>query len=374
MARYPIDVRLATRSNRLLHVVVVSYRLGGADGVSTEASKWVKAFRSLGHKVTTLAGEGAGAGGEGVDIVEPGLAAGAYLTGRAAPPPDQELIRAVIEAADVTVVENLCSLPLNPAAAEAVASALSARPAIFRHHDLPWQRAAFAGSPPPPQDPAWCHVVINEASRRQLAYFGVEAVKLYNRFDCDPPPGDREATRQALGARPGEPLVVQPTRALARKGVGAAIGLAERLGAMYWLLGEAEEGYGTELAELVRKARVPVRRGRLPGLVEASSGMEHAYAAADLVAFPSAQEGFGNPPVEASVHKKPVAVGPYEVAKELTALGFRWLNASEPEEVARFLAHPDEELLEHNREVARRHLNLADLPAELEGLLGRLGF
>jgi glycosyltransferase involved in cell wall biosynthesis len=364
MARYPRDVCPAIGSSRLLHVVVVSYRLGGADGVSTEVSKWAQAFRSLGHQVTTLAGEGT------ADIVEPGLAAGAYLTGRLAPAPDHELVRAVLEAADVTVVENLCSLPLNRAASAAVATALAGRPAIFRHHDLPWQRPAFADCPPPPQDPAWRHVIINEASRRELARRGVAAVKLYNRFDCDPPPGRREAAREALGARPGEPVVVQPTRAVPRKGVGAAIALAEQLGAIYWLTGEAEEGYAPELAELVRRARAPVRRGPLPGLVDASSGIEHAYAAADLVAFPSRQEGFGNPPVEASIHRKPVAIGPYPVARELMALGFRWLDASEPEEVARFLAHPDEELLEHNREVARRHLNLADLPAELESLLG----
>ena len=56
-------------------MAVVSYRLGGADGVSTEAAKWINAFRYLGCSVTTVAGDG------DADWLEPGLAAGPSLTG-----------------------------------------------------------------------------------------------------------------------------------------------------------------------------------------------------------------------------------------------------------------------------------------------------
>jgi len=37
------------------HLVVVSFRLGGTDGVSIEAAKWQRAFETLGHVVTTVA-------------------------------------------------------------------------------------------------------------------------------------------------------------------------------------------------------------------------------------------------------------------------------------------------------------------------------
>ena len=357
----------ASSTTGIPRVVVVSYRLGGADGVSAEAGKWIAAFRDLGCSVTTLAGEGR------ADVIDPGLAAGSYLTGKVPPLPDEGSLRTIVASADLVVVENLCSLPLNPAASAAVARALSGRPALLRHHDLPWQRQAFIGSPPPPDDPAWCHVVVNDRSRRELGARGTHAVTVPNMFDPHPPPGDRDATRSALGIGASELLVVQPTRAIARKGIPGGIALAEALGASYWLVGPAEEGYGPTATNLLANASVPVRWGLVPGLMSASRGIEHAYTAADVVAFPSTIEGFGNPPLEAALHRRPVAVGAYQVASELRAMGFRWLDAGQPDEVAAWLAHPEEALLRHNESLVRRHFNLQDLPARLAALMARVG-
>ena len=52
-------------------VAIVSFRLGGSDGVSVEAAKWAGAFGSLGLAVVTVAGSGP------ADHLLPGLAIGA---------------------------------------------------------------------------------------------------------------------------------------------------------------------------------------------------------------------------------------------------------------------------------------------------------
>jgi glycosyltransferase involved in cell wall biosynthesis len=245
------------------------------------------------------------------------------------------------------------------------ATVCAGRPALLHHHDLPWQRPHLAHLPPPPDDHAWSHVTINELSRRELAQHGLTATRLYNSFEADPVPGDREATRQALGLTPGTRLLLQPTRALARKNVGAALSLASLVGGTYWLLGPAEDGYGPELERLVAGASCPVLL-ESPG---APISVADAYAACDAVLLPSTWEGFGNPAVESATHRRPLAIGPYPVAAELAAFGFHWFRGDDPAPLADWLEHPDPELLEHNHTVAATHLNLADLPARLEQIL-----
>ncbi|MGQ0520917.1 MAG: hypothetical protein ACT4PX_07195 [Actinomycetota bacterium] len=338
---------------------IVSFRLGGPDGVSVEAAKWGWALGQLGFDVRTVAGGGT------AGVVLPGLGIDA------AEPPSAGEVAEALAGAGLVVVENLCSLPLNPAAATVVADVLRGRRAVLRHHDLPWQRERFAGFPPPPDDPAWAHVTINDLSREQLAGHGIEARTIRNAFDPEPPAGRREQTRAALGVGGGRRLVLQPTRALARKGVPAALALAEALDAAYWLLGPAEEGFGPEVDRLAAAARVPVLRGfpDLPGATVAD-----AYAACDAVVFPSSWEGFGNPVVESALHRRPLAVAPYPVAAELRAFGFTWFPADDPAPLDAWLRRPDPALLDRNQAVARRHFALPDLPGRIRDLLDQAGW
>jgi glycosyltransferase involved in cell wall biosynthesis len=329
---------------------VVSYRLGGIDGVSVEAAKWVWALRQLGHEVTTVAGAGQ------ADALVAGLDAWPRET------LDQPMLAQALAGQDLVVVENVCSLPLNRRASEALANLLRGRRAVLHHHDLPWQRPGWAGTVP--DDEQWLHVTVNELSRRQLADRDIRAVRLYNCFDAEEEPGDRLATRAALGVAADEIVLLQPTRAIARKNLPAALEVASGAGATLWITGPTEEGYQPELDALLGKAQERVIHRPAP------LGMAGAYAAADGVILPSWWEGFGNPAVEGSIHRRPVMVGPYPVADELRDLGFRWFSLSEPERFVPRLRVPQPAELDHNRRVAAQHLSLQDLPARLSALLG----
>jgi mannosylglucosylglycerate synthase len=339
-------------------VAIVSFRLGGPDGVSVVAEHWGRALRRLGLTVGTVAGAGR------ADRLLPDLAMdatpGPGLAGRLAE---------ALAGADLVVVENLCSLPRNRAAAAALAAYLAGRPAILHHHDLPWQREEFGDLPGwPPDDPAWAHVTINERSRRELADRGVAATCVYGGFP-EPGPGRRELARRRLGVAPGRRLLLQPTRAIARKNVPAGLAMAEALEADYWLTGPDEDGYGPELERLLAAATCQVHRRVPEGLT-----MDDAYAACDAVVFPSIWEGFGAPLIEASLHRRALAVGDYPVAAELAAFGFRWFPADDPIPLKAFLDRPDPALLDHNHDLAVGHFSLDALCAQLAAVARDAGW
>lgn len=259
--------------------------------------------------------------------------------------------------ADVTVVENLLSLPMDPEAGDRVARALRGRPAILRHHDLPWQRPQWRDRSVP-DDPAWAHVVINSLSATELRHRqGIEAHVLRNRFPLE---GWRPAT-----VHEGR-VLLHPVRAIPRKDVPAALRLAEELGATYWLTGPAEDGYDAELGRLLAGARCEVRRRPVATPAE-------AYAGADAVAFPSTLEGFGNPAIESALARRPLAVRRYPVlVADLEPLGFRWFAHDDAVGLRRFLDEPDTDLLDHNERLARTHFGLGRLPGELAAVLERV--
>jgi glycosyltransferase involved in cell wall biosynthesis len=339
-------------------VALVSFRLGGPDGVSVVAEHWAEALRRLGLRVRTVAGAGR------ADRLLPELAMdatpGPGLAGRLA---------GALAGVDLVVVENLCSLPRNQGATAALAALLAGRPAILHHHDLPWQRPEFGELPGwPPDDPAWRHVTINERSRRELAERGLAATTVYGGFPL-PGPGRRRLARERLGVADGRWLLLQPTRAIARKNIPAGLAMAEALGADYWLTGPDEDGYGPELGRLLAAAACRVHR-RVPEDLT----MDDAYGACDAVVFPSTWEGFGAPLIEASLHRRPLAVGDYPVAAELAAFGFCWFPADDPAPLAAFLDRPDPALLEANRTVALRHFSMEALTTQLAALLRDLGW
>jgi glycosyltransferase involved in cell wall biosynthesis len=227
----------------------------------------------------------------------------------------------------------------------------------------------------PPDSRTTLHVVINERSRAGLLDRGVDAhrvVHVPNCFDPDPDAdavGERDATRHAMGFGPHDLVVLQPTRAIPRKNVPGALRFVEELQHLlpdrrlrYWLTGPAEDGYAPELHALLAGASVPVTVGRVDRAAD-------AYAAADLVLFPSTWEGFGNPLVEAAIARRAVVAGPYPVRDDLAALGLWFLSLGDPSAAATWLRAPDRARLDANVACVRRHLSLASLPGRLRDAL-----
>jgi len=349
---------------------LLSFRLGGTDGVSVEADKWERALRALGFSGRRVAGELGD--GRDDDTRLPWLAITADPHAA-----DPDALARVLAGADLVVVENLCSLPLNLGASRAAARAVARHPGrvVFHHHDLPWQRPDLPGVLDfPPALPGALHITINERSRTELAERGIPAVTLHNRFDFDAPTGDRDATRQRFGFAPSDLVLLQPTRGIPRKNIAAGLDFATALAPLvpgralrYWRTGTVEDGYADELRRLEAAAAVELRHGR-------TDRTSDAYAAADVVVFPSTWEGFGNPVIESIVARRPLVVGHYPVLDEITACGLRFFALDAPGVLADWLRAPDPAILEENRRRARARYDLADLPRELDAVFRSHGW
>ncbi len=352
--------------------VQLSYRLGGADGVAVEARKWEWALRELGFTVRRVAGELDDAGRDD-DLALPFLAIDPPDGTMAAP--DQ--LREALAGTDLVIVENLCSLPINPDASGLAATVLEQHDGrvVFHHHDLPWQRA---GLPTPPNVPPHransLHVTINDHSRVQLENRGFDAVTLRNAFDLDPERGDRDRTRAEFGFAPTDVVLLQPTRAIPRKNIPGAIAFAEELARRepdrdlkLWITGPAEDGYDDVFARLVAESGVPVTVGR-------ATSASDAYAAADLILFPSTWEGFGNPVIESIAHRRAIAVGNYPVLDELRGFGVHLLSIDDVDGVSAWLRAPDPAVLEANVERVRPHCSLPDLPRRIGDVFATTGW
>lgn len=350
--------------------VFVSYRLGGSDGVAVEAAKWEWALHELGFRVRRVAGE--------FDNFRPDDVWLPFLAIDPAPGAESNpgALGAALDGADLVVVENLCSLPLNLNAASITRDVLAHHNGrvCFHHHDFAWERPHLQHRDGfPPHRANSLHVTISEYARTALTARGIEAVCIRNSFDFDAVPGDRTETRAELGYADNDVVLVQPTRAIPRKNVGGGLQFARELATRnperairYWITGPAEDGYDAEFDALIDNAAVPVHVGRAPRAVD-------AYAAADLVVFPSTWEGFGNPVVEAVIARRMTALGSYPVLAELTA-GLSCLSVDRPDDATTWLRAPDAGVLEHNYTAARARFSIEHLPDRLAVALSQVGW
>jgi glycosyltransferase involved in cell wall biosynthesis len=359
---------------------VLSFRLGGTDGVSIVADTWIDALLRGGFEIRTVAGAGP------VDVLIPDLAIGRWPDGAAGlhgtgAATDAEIDRlsaelvSALKDVDLVVVENLGSIPMNLPASVAVARAREGLPTIWHHHDPAWQRDRYADVtelPPREQTESgqWRHVTINELTRQEFLERGFPATTIRNGFDVHADQGNRDDERARHNFSDDELVMVHPVRAIERKNIPLALEIAQQVSATYWLTGPAEEGYEATLNALLTGAR----SNGINVVHEPSSSVADMYAASDVVVFPSTWEGFGNPPIDAAIHRRPAIVSHYPVAEELRSLGFTWFDPENLDSFRAWSADPDLSLLDHNREVVESTLSLEIMQAALTDLLNEAGW
>jgi len=394
-----------------------STRFAGTDGVSFEAGKWARIFAETGAKCHWFAGQletppetshlAPEAFFNHPEVLE--IQAGLFgVTERSAEIARRieamaERLKSELQgfiarfAIDLLVVENALAIPMHIPLGLAIAAVIeSARiPTIAHHHDFAWERERFAVNAAadyldaafPPRLPGVAHVVINSMQRDALAArFGIEAAVVPNvlDFDAPPPKPDEYALgfRADIGLAGNETLVLQPTRIIARKGIGHSVELVRRLADRNAVLvlshpaGDEGLDYLREIESRIRDAGIRAiflsgRIGRTRGTTPDGRRiytLADIYPQADLVTYPSSWEGFGNALLEAVYFGRPVLANAYPVYRsDIAPCGLHVVEMDGEvtdavvAEVRRVLDNPSlqAEWARENFAVGRRHFSMA---------------
>lgn len=397
---------------------MVSTRFAGLDGVTLEARKIAEALGRDGHTFAWFAGEldpsfspgmhvpsaffdtpenlDLQAAIFGTEAVE--LAVSARLAAMVAEL-TEALLRFVAEhGVDVLVVENALAIPMQLPLGLAITqvAAITGIPTIGHHHDFSWERVHYARCALPgildlafPPTLAGVHHVVINLDARDALYdrTGTEAIVLPNVMDFETGPvraGRAEAYRRAAGLEDDDVVLLQPTRVIPRKGIELTIELAHRLAdprirVLVSHADDLDEAYWAKLRRLAEERDVDLR------LVPAVPGdlgdprLADAYAAADLVCYPSLWEGFGNALLEAFFYRRPVFVNRYPVyVRDIAPTGVECIEIDGRVDddavarVARWLEDPEgaAAAVERNYEVGRRHFSYEIVRRRLGPLLG----
>jgi glycosyltransferase involved in cell wall biosynthesis len=410
-----------------MNIGFISTRLAGTDGVSLETAKLAAVLEKMEHKSFYCAGE-LDAGSPGllapemhfVDPVAVALGERAFNRGDAE---SAEVLSEIGERAqqlkepirqfisqfsiDYLVVQNVFAIPMQLPLAQAITEVLveTGLPALTHNHDYYWERERFANSAIPefldtyfpPDLPNLKHACINSQAQRDLqARRGIDSILIPNVFDfATPAPGidDYNADfRQAIGLSDDDWLILQPTRVIPRKGIELAIEILARindpraklvithhagdegLDYLHKLQKQAEES-NVDLryvAEQVDDARRMTDNGRK------LYSLWDTYPHADLVAYPSLYEGFGNALIETIYFRKPAFVNRYSVyADDIGPLGFQFveLDGVVTDEVVTAvhhqLLHPEQNqaIVEHNYRLGQKHFSYQTLEHLLRQVL-----
>jgi glycosyltransferase involved in cell wall biosynthesis len=253
---------------------------------------------------------------------------------------------------DLIIAENCLSIPMNLPLGLALTELIAETgiPTIAHHHDFYWERPRFYVNAVadilqmafPPSLHSIQHVVINTQADRELSYrTGLSPVVIPNVLDFrKAPPGINHYNadvREAFGLEVDDFFIMQPTRVVARKGIEHTVEVVSRLknpkAKLVIAHSTTDEGdaYEKRIKSYAEHLNVPLimkpeimgdKRGRT------SDGKKiytlwDIYPFADLIAYPSTYEGFGNAFIEAIYFKKPILVNRYSAyVMDIEPLGF----------------------------------------------------
>lgn len=415
----------------LRHVGFVSTRFQGIDGVSLETSKWATVLERIGYQCFYFCGlsdrpEAVTFQAPEAFFGHPDVAAlQAQCFGRTSR--DEGItgeihrLRQILKWAlyefigkfriDMLIVENALAIPMNLPLGLAITEVLAetGMPAIGHHHDFSWERQRFIMSGVddyldmafPPRVHALNHVVINTEAQKQLGRRrGVPSVVIPNVHDfLSQPRGldDFNRTLKAdLGMEPGDILLLQPTRIIARKGIEHAIELASRLTdrRVKLLVSHQERDEGSDyyhrIVEYARLLKVDlVTAGTILGTHrsigprgEKVYDLWDCYANADFVTYPSSYEGFGNAFLEAVFYRKPILVNRYSIFEsDIEPLGFdvvlidNYVTDQTLAEVRHYLDDADarSQAVEHNFLLGKKFFSYELLEEKLKAVMASFG-
>ncbi|GIK39494.1 MAG: glycosyl transferase [Chloroflexota bacterium] len=412
-----------------MRIGFISTRLNGTDGVSLEVEKWAAVLRRMDHELFYCAGElgGYSAGGCCIPqlhfdhqsvIAFTRQAFSEDARGRDA----DKLIDEIYDAADeiraplrhfirsnqldLIIVENALTIPMNLPLGISLTGLIAELGVntIAHHHDFFWERQRYQSNNLldmldtafPAKLPTIRHVTINTIAQQRLKVRrGIDSSVIPNVHDfATPAPGIdnyNSDLREALGLTEKDLFILQPTRVIPRKGIEMSIELVHRLGlpqshlfithragdegVEYWLWLKREAGMMKVDMRLIDHLIAPDRARSNSHKIYS---LWDAYPHADLVAYPSIYEGFGNALLEAIYFKRLVVVNRYPVYNaDIRPLGFEFVELDgfvddhAIELTKELLNEPDraQAMAEKNYAIAQEHFSLEVLERKLHEII-----
>jgi hypothetical protein len=310
---------------------------------------------------------------------------------------------------NLLIIENALSLPQNIPLGLALTETIAeiGLPSIVHHYDFAWYRSRYSVTSAedymrtafPPTLNSIYHVVTNSVAAHQLAlHTGSPARIIPYVMDFDNPPAANDDYAEGLltdlGIESGQIIILQPTNISARKRIELSIDLTERVADNAVLIitkqpTKRELPYKNRLKEYAETHDVDVifgsehihhTRGTLKSGGKTYS-IADAYQIADLVSYPTTQEGFGHAFLEGIYHKRPLLVSRQPLYKlDIEPRGFKVLSIDNfiddgTVTEARSLLSDEverQEMVEHNYEIGRTHYSYHSLVSHLSALLDEI--